>query len=62
MARILGTVKPEEPVVKTLNLKVSEEIHRQLRLLAAHSDKTAAELVSELITAEWQRISKDILK
>lgn len=47
---------------RTLNVKVSEEIHRQIRIITAHRGQTVSELFTDLVNEEWKRTSKDILK
>lgn len=49
-------------IMKTLNLKVTAETHRRLRLLAAGRDQTSAELITALINSEWAATSKDLVK
>ena len=47
---------------KALNIKITEETHRRLRLLCGHADKTFAELLTVLVDREWAARSAEITR
>lgn len=58
----LSSKERKPTTMKTINLKVSDETHRRLRLLAAAGGLTAGEIITDLIDREWNTRSKDLLK
>lgn len=50
-------VSEPEDVEKSLNIRVSKETHRRIRILSADKDLTAAELITEFVNDEWRRTS-----
>lgn len=39
--------------MKTLNLRIDDETHRRLRILAAHLDQTHGELLTAWVNQAW---------